>query len=376
MKTHQTPSGKTTQLPSHLFSWRRAAWHAYARYLASTKKPIFVGPWRGEIGFEVLYWIAFVEQFAHGYKIAPERLIPISRGGASSLYGMPSGVEIYAMRTPQEVRLENRLGVMKTGMFKQTSVTPFDLRLIRDAMDTMNVKDCHVLHPAWMYHTLAPFWTAKKGIDWMSPRVRYRILRAQPGILDAVTLPEQFIAVKFYSRMTFPGGHKVVQRFVLSAIEQMVSEAHIICLDHDHYLDDHSDITSSIRGDRVHHMSDFLPVTPENNLLIQVALLERSMGFVGTYGGFAQLALRMGKPSVSFYLDWNNATSIVHRMLADSLSLNMGVPAIVLRIAELPMLTHVLPEMRIAPSGPSPLALKTELAEARATLPTPDLQTA
>jgi hypothetical protein len=341
----RNPDG-TTPLPRHRASWRRTLWPAYARYLARSKDPILVGPWRGEIGFEALYWIPWVEQFAHDYGIAPERLIPISRGGAAIWYGMPHGFELLEMRTPQQIRLQVRIDVAKTGMFKQNAPTAFDRAIVTDAAETLKLKKYHVIHPAWMYHSLADFWTGHRGIEWIGPQLRMRTIEAPP-LPDGMTLPKHFIAVKFYSRLTFPGSHKFVHKFLDAAMAQMSQDAELIVLDAKQHLDDHSELTRGYRGARIHHLDDLMEITPANNLLAQSAILGRSMGFVGTYGGFAQLALRMGKPSTSFYLDWGHATSVAHRALADVLSIRTGIPSIVIKLSELPMLSTVLPQSTV-----------------------------
>ena len=39
--------------------------------LASKPEPILVGPWLGEVGFELLYWIPFLRWFAEQLRRAP-----------------------------------------------------------------------------------------------------------------------------------------------------------------------------------------------------------------------------------------------------------------------------------------------------------------
>src|SRR5262245_26039445 len=63
-------------------SVRRELQHA-----ASGDDPIVVGPWLSEVGYEVLYWVPFVRWFADHYRIAPERLVVVSRGGVGGWYG-------------------------------------------------------------------------------------------------------------------------------------------------------------------------------------------------------------------------------------------------------------------------------------------------
>ncbi len=59
--------------------------------LAREQRPIAVGPWLGEVGFELLYWVPFVRWFAERYEVAPDRLIAVTRGGAASWYAPIAG---------------------------------------------------------------------------------------------------------------------------------------------------------------------------------------------------------------------------------------------------------------------------------------------
>src|SRR5687767_8551319 len=56
---------------------------------AAGDAPIVVGPWTGEVGFELLYWIPFVRWACAEFGIDPRRLLVISRGGVGSWYGVP-----------------------------------------------------------------------------------------------------------------------------------------------------------------------------------------------------------------------------------------------------------------------------------------------
>ena len=348
-----TPNADGTHpLKTHHRSWRHLAWRPFIERLRRSDAPILVGPWRGEIGFEALYWTAFVEKVIEEYKIDRARMIPISRGGAAIWYGCPKGVELYAMRTPQQVRVQTRVEVTLTGSFKQASVTDFDRGILRDAAETLKLgKRYHVLHPAWMYHRLAQFWTGHRGVEWVGKRLRFQTIGV-PALPEGLTLPEQFVAVRFYARPTFPV-HKLVNQFVGASLEELSSKYDVVLLDHNLYLDDHDDLTLNVSGPRVHHLSQLCKLTPETNLTISSAVLGRALGFVGTYGGFGQLALRMCKPSVTYFLDWGHFTAIAHRNLADALSIRSGIPAMVLKLNELAMLQSVMPIVQMAMPKPS-----------------------
>src|SRR5688572_32395714 len=57
--------------------------------IATSGRPVFIGPWTGEVGFELLYWIPFVEWARARGKFSPEHEIIVSRGGVESWYGRP-----------------------------------------------------------------------------------------------------------------------------------------------------------------------------------------------------------------------------------------------------------------------------------------------
>ena len=44
------------------------------------------GPWIGEVGFELLYWIPFLAWFTERFEVPRERLVVLSRGGTRDWY--------------------------------------------------------------------------------------------------------------------------------------------------------------------------------------------------------------------------------------------------------------------------------------------------
>ena len=280
----------------------------------------------------------FLAAFRHAFNIPSGRIIPISRGGASIWYDASKGVELLSMRTPQDLRVENRIQQQQTGLLKQVHVTPFDRQVIRDAADTLGLRRYLTLHPAWMYQTLAPFWDGQRGLAWLQDRVRFAPLPALQ--LNGATLPERFVAVRFYHRATFKRT-PLAQDFVVHCITRIAQSQPVVILNNPHVIDDHMDIVPRDIPN-VTVLSDLVQLTPENNLAMQSAVLSKALGFVGTYGGMAQLALRLGKPSISVYDEWQG-TALPHRHLSDALALHLGVAFNVVRMGDLPQLQAVLP---------------------------------
>jgi hypothetical protein len=257
------------------------------------------------------------------------------------------------LRTPQQVRVENRTQAALTGLHKQQTVTPWDRAVLKDAAARLKLTKYHVLHPAWMYHLLAPYWTGARGFAWLNQRAVYQMLPA-PALPDSLQLPELFVAVRFYARdLTFPAHHKQARQLLQATIETLAQHTPVILLDTDLFLDDHVDLgAAGPLPANVTRLRDLIPLRPETHLAIQSAVVARAIGFVGTYGGFAQLALMLGRPSVSFYTDWGG-TAVTHKHLADLISIQTQVPCQVFRIAELAMTSSVLPKVELVPVPPA-----------------------
>ncbi len=281
--------------------WRPWLWPLYQQILKMGDRPILVGPWKSEVGFEALYWLPWLAHIRKELGLKAERLIPISRGGAASWYHAPKGIELYDMRSPQDLRVEQRLQHAKTGVVKQQTMTAFDKAIYADVAQTMGLgKHYGILHPAWMYQILAPYWETRKGFYWLTHQMHVGHMPSAPVLTD-VTLPEHFVAVRFYFRPTFPVNPTNVA-IARETIRQLASVQPVIVLNSGLALDDHLDYVPKDLPNVV-VLSERLPMTASNNLLIQSAVLAKADAFVGTYGGLAQLALTLRKPSLSVYDD-------------------------------------------------------------------------
>lgn len=245
------------------------------------------------------------------------------------------------MRTPQDVRIAQRIQHAKTGLLKQTAVTAFDKAIYRDAAETLKLKRYHTLHPAWLYQTLAPFWDGARGLSWVQHHLTFGPVQV-PALPETLRLPEKFVAVRFYARSTFPMAPQLAQ-FATETITQIAQQYPVIILNNKLHLDDHVDFAPA-NHPNVARLSDLVPLTPENNLAIQSAVIARAVGFVGTYGGLAQFALRCGKPVISLYHEWVG-TALPHKHLSEALALQMGKPFLVLRLGDLPLIQSQLPQM-------------------------------
>lgn len=320
----------------------RSLWPAYRRLLARSDRPILVGPFRGEVGFEALYWIPFVRRFAKTFNVDPNRLIPITRGGAAALYGMNPGPDLYTLREPRDLRVENRVQHAKYRQLKQTHWTDFDREVIRDAAKALGLTQYHTLHPGWMFARLGPFFDSGMSLRALEREALFDPLWV-PALPDGVVLPEKFVAVRFYLRHTYPPMPQLVQ-FAQESIKQIAAKTPVVLLHSGIHADEHMDIPHQPQP----NVFTLPELSAETNLATIGAILGRALGFVGTYGGLAQLALRLGKPSVSYFHEWEG-TSIAHKHLADAIALRHTIPCIVQKVGELPLLQTVAPLVAQAP---------------------------
>ena len=304
----------------------RAMFDIWMRVIARSKRPILVGPFRSELGFEVLYWLPFLAYVQERYQIDPTRFVVVSRGGAGAWYPAGQRLDLYDLVPLEECRIASKIEHGETGLLKQTRVTAFDQRVYRLVADRLAMTPTW-LHPAWMYSILAPWWEERAGLNDLAMHTRYRPLLTSP-VPGTWQLPPRYLVVRFYSRATFP-----MSAHTINGVQQLVAKLQtqlpVVVLNPQLHADDHQDFR--LNGDQVWHM----PLVPATeNLAVQAAVLRGAAGFIGTYGGFAQLALRLGVPSLSLYDTWHG-TAMAHKALSEALALKTHVGFQVMQLKNL-----------------------------------------
>ena len=292
---------------------------AYLRTLAWSGQPIILGPMKSELGFEQLYWLPFLHWALTYAKIPPERCIALSRGGMGSLYPATRAVDLYSLAGGVDsVRNENTLRIEQNREIKQMRWTPWDRHAVQEAADSLGLTRYRTLHPSWMYWLLRPYWDEQATIRHVT---RHAIFAPFPlaTLPEGFGLPEKFVAVRFYERHTFPLTEQV-RALCVEMVQALASHTPVVLLNQTVFADDHTDLP--LKGPNIYVLPQ---VAPEQNFLLQAAVLARAQGFVGTYGGVAQWALRFGKPSISFYTHFGG-TSFAHRALCEQIAATMQVP--------------------------------------------------
>ncbi len=262
-----------------------------ARMAAGTR-PILVGPWTGEVGFELLYWIPFVRWFVEHHGVDRSRLHVISRGGPVSWYRdlTSSYSDILTHYSPDQFRAR----MAEHGRAKQQQFRPFDREIVRRALLALGTRRVSLLHPCLMYRRFRGYWgdrtPLREAMNLMSHR-RPEMPAPIPG------LPARYVAVRFYFSTGFPDT-PANRRIVAETVAALMKRTDVVFLNTGFRVDDHHDFTpeSSHRLHTVDHV-----MTPERNLEVQSAVIARADAFVGSYGGLSYLPPLFGIPSVAMY---------------------------------------------------------------------------
>ena len=296
----------------------------WSRMVARSSKPILVGPWTSELGFEALYWLPWLMWWRERYGIDKQRLVAVGRGGSAVWYDMAGTADVYDHASVKDVRLQTMLRQQGTGSVKQQGITAWDEAMLKLIASTLNIGDYWTLHPSAMYQMLQPYWAGKQPMAFLHERTRYTRLGV-PVLPPGMELPERFIAARVYARPTLPPHEDtliIVNRWMLKLSEKIP----VILLHNGECHDDHVDMLKAVDG-RIHVLPK-LP--PHENLAILSAVLGRAEKFIGTYGGMQQLALRMGVPSIGLYSEWGG-TAMAHLTLSQALGVVSETPFMVMR---------------------------------------------
>ncbi len=289
--------------------------------LASRSDAIIAGPWLGEVGFELLYWVPFLAWCAEHFDIAPERWVVVSRGGTASWYRPFANryADVFEQVSPEEFRLQHDERVRVLGEQKQTRVTAFDERIIQGAATKFGLTSWSVWHPSTMYRLFNPFWWGHLDAHWVRRHTRYRRL-PPPGQAGVPLVAPPYVAAKFYFNECFPAT-PANKAFASRVLRSLADEGPVIALSTGLALDDHD--IHVMREAGVRHLPEGLD--PAENLRVQDALVAGARAFVGTYGGFSYLAPFHHVPSYAFYSE-PHGFSRTHLTLAHAAIGAAGAP--------------------------------------------------
>ena len=138
--------------------------------------PVIAGPWLGEIGPELLYWIPFLRWVVERFEVDPARLTAVSRGGAHAWYeGIAASYEdIFDAVTVDRFRRMNEARWAALGGMKHGRFTHWDRVVLEQ---TAGWDGCvPVLHPAFMFRFFRRWWKGGLSLSHVLGHLRFRRL--------------------------------------------------------------------------------------------------------------------------------------------------------------------------------------------------------
>jgi hypothetical protein len=274
---------------------------------ASGRRPIIVGPWTSEVGYEALYWVPFLHWALDHYRIDKQRVIAVSRGGTEAWYRGVAGryVDVFDCMRPEEFADEMRTR-REQGDQKQLATSGLDRHLAGLVADRLGIRDAVVWHPGLMYQLFRSFWYGDRSLqfflrhtDFDRTRVALEAVVHEDAAAALPALPSGYVAVKFYTGPSLPdtpANREALHRYV----ERLAARMPVVMLDTAWTLDDHEDYAfDGIRG-----VTTLRPaLDPRSNLGLQTRVIAGARQFVGTCGGLAWLAPLLGIDTVAVYED-------------------------------------------------------------------------
>ena len=266
---------------------------------ASERCPIIVGPWTSEVGYEVLYWLPFLRWAVNQHAIAPERLVAVSRGGAALWYERIAGryVEIFDLIDPATFA-EHAAARHAGGDQKQMTPSEFDRHLTELVRQRLDVDRVVLWHPGLMYQLFRSFWYGDRSRQFLFRHMDFRYPRIV-GAPGEVSLPKEYVAVKFYTGPALPGTDSNAA-LLCDLVERLAARTPVVMLDTTWTTDEHRDYAF----DEIHGVTTLRPsLDPKTNLDLQTRVIAGARQFIGTCGGLAWLAPFLGVDTLAVYED-------------------------------------------------------------------------
>lgn len=284
--------------------------------LIDGKEHVFAGPWGGEVGYELLYWIPFLRWLSREIPSLGGRLTVCSRGGVESWYAdiTESYVELFDLMSPEEItkrrsreqpaglsaarrrRLTSTVGVKQGG--------DLDRALIDLAAEKTGVGSYTVIPPGLVYKLLRSL--RETAAVYQAGTVFEPCPIQAP--LTELPLPDRFAAVRFYSGGGTPGEPQV-EKTVQRIIERLREVLPVVSLDPGIRLDSHVDF--DLGG--THRLPT---LTPSENLRTLTAVIARASIYVGSYGGMSYIAPYVGVPAITWLAQAAGSAAVGERHLA------------------------------------------------------------
>jgi hypothetical protein len=260
--------------------------------------PILAGPFVGEVGYELLYWIPYLRRLLREHGIKPERVTVLTRGGAGAWYADLASREIEILDLIPFERFHDQLLARRARVrdAKQTTLDPFDGELAARARERLDGEP-FLVHPRIMYAHLRFVWEGLLHHEHAATLGDYRRIVPPSGRLPPeAALPERFVAVKAYFNEVLPASD-VTRAFLASLVERLAGDIPVVVLANADAPDEHEEWRMA--GVGVVDATQWLE--PRDNLAVQTEIVAAADALVCTYGGFSYLGPLLDIPTVALH---------------------------------------------------------------------------
>ena len=271
---------------------REVVWRLHeaeaARSIRAGKR-VLAGPFLGEVGFELLYWIPVLRRLLAG--VDRERVTVLTRGGAGAWYRdiAANTVDILDLVPPDGYLNELVERRRREGNTKQFFPDELDKRLTQLALEQTG--DAVVVHPLVMYSRMRFVLELLQPVDAVTRIGDYRPLLPAPRALPS-ECPADYVAVKLYFSDSFPDD-EASRGLAARVLGELAERTEVVVLTSGTQLDEHREWVPA--GTRIHDSSSW--VTPQDNLAVQTAVVAGARELVATYGGFSYLGPMLRVPT-------------------------------------------------------------------------------
>jgi ABC-type polysaccharide/polyol phosphate transport system ATPase subunit len=322
------PPRTAVSLTQHLSTKNRSARAAMtpfladaeAQRLASSDRPILLGPWLGNANWELLYWRPYVSWLLEQFDRRQRRVIAISRAGADLWYRTLGDeyvdlLDVYGLEEFERIGAE-RLRV--TGMRKQRYISDIERGILDAVAQTLDLQidDCEILHPATMFRMFDEVWRGRLPPDFVLQCARFTKLEAAPA--EDLGLPPRYIAVRFSVEPTY-GDRAAAHEYVNELVQTLAAEIPVVALD----------TGFSVEGAEfeLDPCDGLIPlhgrVSARHSLELQTQVVTGAAAFVGTLGGTVPLSVSCGTQTTGLYLEQPGFAE-VQRKIAELMSSAIG----------------------------------------------------
>lgn len=284
----------------HTASMVQACKSGMARYVEALKseiqrgvsrgKRIIVGPWTGEVGYEILYWMPFCRALLDSQEFRDATII-VTRGGVGAYYW--AGANEYDYFSDTNIQLGD-LVTEKEKIFrsqKQLAETKRE-RLLLEHMGIDERTDIQ-LHPKHMFLLFAPFFNAHTS-DLFSRDSLLPYLRPVNLVTPAASRAKDgYCYIDIYERPSF----KPTDGNAAEIVAKMNSWASLSGA----YPYRSVKLSSSVDEHNAYDLYDSISIESEEigivgNLRRKVELIRNASNAVMTYGGLAYIAYAANVP--------------------------------------------------------------------------------